>query len=281
MLGSQLWDPLVVVVELAETVGLAEDLSALGTFGASLAESVSLSEALSTQATLEAALAESVPLSEALGALRAVDVALSEGLSLSEALAGQREALVALAEGLALAEGIGGEQAFGAALAESLDLLELVEAGVLQGATLAETVTLAELLTALAFRARGRRTLSERQTARTLTDHQPPRSLSPMSSLIYASEQGSVDYTILEDGAPKDLTGLAVSVVVVHRQTRARDERAVTVLDALAGTVRAIWPAGTLAPGKYDLQILLTPPGGEPTAWPRPGSAALTVQAAL
>lgn len=302
---------MALLVALSEVLSLLAEVVAIQSGGSLLAESTSVSASVAALLDARPSLAASVALLEAVAALfdarpdlaaslglvgqaaaqLGASVALLASLSTGEAVAAQRDVPVALGETADLLEALAARLDAYAPLDETADLVELLAASRGQSVAVAESwPALLEALWQIVFSARGRRRLVESQPRRevaeaqgrhTLTEAQPRRETAPMSASIFASELGQVDYTITEDGAAVDLTGLDVSVIAVHRQSRVRDERAVTVLSAVDGTVRAVWPPGTLEPGKYDVQLKVAPPGGDPNFWPRPGYVELWVQAGL
>jgi hypothetical protein len=275
----------------SETVPLSESLAASAGYPVALAETVGgLAEALAASLAASAALSETTPLVEALSAAQAASVALAESTTLAESLSASAALLEVLSEAISVAEAIAASQSSGTQhyLVEVGESVQLAEAlGVSMGAsvTLAEVISLLEALTSLVLTARGARALTAEQSTRTLVAEQSTRELVTVPPTVtpsfYRNEQGTVDYTIQENGAAPPLTGLEVTIVVRHRKTGQRDARACAVLDPVQGKIRATWPPNTLAAGLYEVQVLVAPPGGTPAAWPRGHTVTLLVQEPL
>lgn len=272
VLGSEFWDPTTYVVDLAESVALAEGLATQATVAASLAETVALAEALAAGLSLSIALAESVPLAESLGAQATLGAALAESVALAEGLSGQTTLAASLAESVAFSEGLGLSFSASAALAESVTLAEAITARLQLPPVLRAGLELSTTATALAV-----------DSTSTDLDLSTTRTAATMTSIL-RSDTDSADIfraTLTRDGSPYSLVGAQSVSLRWRRRGGTRGSLALTVTNAAGGVVERAWQADDLEPGAYEIQVRVVDTNGDQLSFPNHTYQTLTVLPAL
>ena len=77
-----------------------------------------------------------------------------------------------------------------------------------------------------------------------------------MTQETWTADDFSLDLTVNEDGAAKDITGATVEAVVGRSGTN--EAVTATIADAPNGVVRVAWDEDTFASGTYTLQVRVT-----------------------